>query len=93
MECIQIKTAKAILEKTSETAKNYNDCMNGITTAISVLSNESESKESKFTIKEQKILNLIHNVCNNDCGERLNCPEEECKLWQIEQIIKGKGGS
>ena len=37
--------------------------------------------------KEIKIMNEITDFCENECGNILNCAEEECILFRIEQII------
>lgn len=37
--------------------------------------------------KDEKVLELIYNFCANHCGEYMCCPEEECVLWNIEQVI------
>ena len=35
---------------------------------------------------EDKILNEITNMCS-ECPVKECCPEEECILWRIEQIV------
>lgn len=38
---------------------------------------------------EDKILNEITDFCN-ECGSKENCPEEECVLYRIENIVLPK---
>jgi len=40
-----------------------------------------------YTKKEKQILTLITNFCQNECSECQCCPEEECVLFNIEQVI------
>lgn len=37
--------------------------------------------------KKDEILKEITSFCEEHCGERECCPEEECVLWRIEQIV------
>lgn len=36
---------------------------------------------------EEEILNEITNFCGNECGNVLNCAEDECVLYRIEKIV------
>ena len=45
------------------------------------------ANNKKYTKKDKKILTLITNFCNNECGSREDCPENECVLFNIEQVI------
>ena len=47
-------------------------------------------KKNKYTKKDEKILTLITNFCENECAECQNCPEEECVLFNIEKVITGE---
>lgn len=40
-----------------------------------------------YTYEESLILNEITIYCAEECCSRENCPEYECVLWRIEQII------
>lgn len=42
---------------------------------------------AKYSKKDQQILTLITNFCQNECGSCEECPEEECVLFNIEQVI------
>ena len=42
---------------------------------------------AKYSKKDQQILTLITNFCQNECGSCGECPEEECVLFNIEQVI------
>lgn len=39
--------------------------------------------------KEHEIINDIHNFCENECGVRESCPEDDCILFRIEKLIIG----
>ena len=43
-----------------------------------------------YTEKETQILNETTNFCESECGNVLNCAEEECILFRIEKIITGE---
>lgn len=43
--------------------------------------------KKKYTKKEKKILTLISNFCCNECGSCTECPEDNCILYNIEQVI------
>lgn len=47
-------------------------------------------KKSKYTKQEERILTLITNFCENECGERENCPENQCVLFNIEKVVTGE---
>ena len=40
-----------------------------------------------YTKKDEKILTLISNFCKNECPSCQDCPEEDCVLYNIEQVI------
>lgn len=40
-----------------------------------------------YSILEEKILKEISNFCENDCGLRNFCSEDNCILFRIEDII------
>lgn len=45
---------------------------------------------NNLTHKEKEIISEIHRFCENDCGIRGNCAEDDCCLFRIEKIIIGK---
>lgn len=45
--------------------------------------------EVVYSEKELKILTLITNFCENECGSCQDCPEEHCVLFNIEKVITG----
>ena len=42
-----------------------------------------------YSKKDEKILTIIANFCENECGERECCPEDTCPLFNIEQVVVG----
>lgn len=48
---------------------------------------DSEFSNCTYTKKEIEILNEIHNFCANECCSCECCPENNCILFRIEQII------
>lgn len=40
-----------------------------------------------YTKEEEEILTLITNFCKNECPSCQECPEDQCVLWNIEQVI------
>ena len=47
---------------------------------------------TEYSDKEYKILLLISNFCKGSCAMVESCAEDECQLWNIEQIITDNGG-
>lgn len=47
-------------------------------------------KNKKYSKKEEKILTLITNFCQNECPSCQDCPEDQCVLWNIEQVVVDK---
>ena len=45
---------------------------------------------TKYSDTEYLILNEITGFCNYDCGNKLNCAEEECVLFRIEKMVSKK---
>jgi hypothetical protein len=44
-------------------------------------------QSKKYTKKDREILTLITNFCQNECPSCQDCPEDQCVLWNIEQVI------
>lgn len=48
----------------------------------------SNKKESKYTKKENEIMQLATDFCENHCSECYCCVEDECVLYRIQKIIE-----
>lgn len=48
-----------------------------------------EFTSNGYTSQENNILNEIYDFCERECGSCHCCPQEQCVLYRIENIIIG----